>query len=97
MVALLVGVSRADQWEFFYPQTVTTFGCRVASIESRPIGGEKWQMAWGATAWARRTDKALGDWEMKIGEFPATTKGRHQAEKVCSKWQDEAEKRVIRK
>lgn len=96
MVIITARIAHADQWEFFYPQTVSTYGCRVSSVESRPIGGEVWQMAWSATAWAKRSDKQLGDWEMNLGRFPATSKGRHQAEKLCSKWQDEAEQKVRR-
>ena len=88
----LVGTAQADQWTFFHPESVKTFGCRVVLTDMQ-INGEPStrQDQWEAEATAVRTD---GSWAFSLGFFPPNPKGRHQAEKVCSKWVDEAEKRV---
>lgn len=83
----------ADEWEFFYPESVRSFGCTAKQVSSVPYGEHRAVDIWQAEAHASR-DKQFGNWDMTIGAFPPTTKGRHQAEKACSKWMDEASKRV---
>ena len=34
------------------------------------------------------------DWVITLAELPPTIKGRHQGEKICSKFMDEAHKRL---
>lgn len=94
IVLMLALDAYADQWTFFYPETVTAFGCRSELVSQRISGTGVYADAWEARAHASRNDKSLGDWSMSLAAYPPTLKGRHQAEKVCSKWMDEASKRV---
>lgn len=93
-VVLLVGisVSGADQWAYFQPELVTEFRCSVIEAEYVVNGTGRGDLVWEATGKAKR--KGGPDWEMTVGVFPPTLKGRHSAEKSCSRWMDEASKRV---
>lgn len=97
---LLLGVSgqemflsASDRWGFFHPELVTSMSCRVEQVSFAKYGESGVRLSWIAEAMAERKDNA-GTWQMTIAEFPPTLKGRHQAEKECSKWMDEASKRV---
>jgi hypothetical protein len=83
----------ADQWEFFFPAQVVSFGCKVNLITSVDEGRRgRAQDFWEAGAFAERKEE--GRWAMTVGMFQPDTKGLHQAEKACNKWVDEASKRV---
>lgn len=88
----LCTMARADQWTYFHPELVRKYGCTVSETEVVLNGTSHGEFNWDATAYAERADHTR--WEQEVGRFPFTVKGRHQAQKVCSKWQDEAEKRV---
>jgi len=83
----------ADAWTYFYPESVIRMTCSVQLVDMSASGGPR-QDVWQADAHADRNNKELGNWEMTIGFFPPTVKGRHQAERECSKWMDAAGKRV---
>lgn len=88
----LVGTAFADQWTFFYPESVTEFRCKVALVELSANGMARGEDKWEAEASATR--KGVPNWAMSIGMFPPNQRGLHSAEKACSKWVDEARKRV---
>lgn len=92
LLLLAATTAGADQWTFFYPELVESFSCTVSRVEMIEHGGQG-RDVWQALASARRDPKA-GQWEMTVGLFPPTVKGRHGAEKACSKWMDEASQRV---
>ena len=94
-VLLLSSVANADQWTFFYPEMVKTFACRVEVVNFVAHGTGAGTDKFTANAYAER-DPSVGRWDMQIGVFPLGLKGRHQAEKACSKWMDEATKRVVK-
>lgn len=50
------------------------------------------RQVWQAEAAAERKDREK--WAMSIGEFSHTIKGRHAAEKTCTRWMDQATKRI---
>jgi hypothetical protein len=83
----------ADQWVFFYPASVLSFGCTARQILAVPFGEHHGIELWEAEAYAVRT-KDQGNWGMTIGKFPNSDKGRRQAEKECFRWMDQATKRV---
>lgn len=86
----------ADQWTFFYPESVTRFWCNAERVTMgtgmRPQVDE--QEYWIAMAHAERTQQ--GAWGAEIGRFPGTNKGLRQATKACVDWAIEAEKRIRR-
>lgn len=84
--------ARADQWAFFHPELVTQFSCTVSEVRMSLNGTGQSDAVWEAEATAQR--KAALDWGITVGIFPLNLKGRHAAEKACSKWMDEASKRV---
>lgn len=93
MLALaLVGTARGDQWTFFYPAEVTQLSCSVQDVVEYPSNQEVFQ----ASAHAKRSPEP--DWTMTVGQFPIDRKhpekSRHEAEKACSKWMDQAGQRV---
>lgn len=95
LLALLCSVALAQgRWEFFYPASVTSLKCATEAVELEVHGSGVIQHVYQATAHAQRNDKSLGNWSMTIATYPQTLKGRHEAEKACSKWMDEASKRV---
>lgn len=83
--------SASDPWTYFHPEQVKAFGCKVTDTEISLNGMARGELIWEATAFADRTTDR---WEMQIAQQPHTLKGRHEAEKACMRWQDEAEKRV---
>lgn len=83
----------SGRWTFFHPEAVTNLSCKVQMV-SMQHGPEKSGEAWVADATATRNDPSLGDWHATIAEFLPNVKGRHSAENACSKWMDEASKRV---
>jgi hypothetical protein len=97
VVFVLAAVSaHADQWnwEYFHPTLVTAFGCSVSEVQMIVNGSEHSNAVWEATAKAKR--KGEQDWAMTVGIFPVTLKGRHEAEKACSHWMDQAQE-IVRK
>jgi hypothetical protein len=86
--------AQADAWTFFHPETVKSLTCKVELSEMQAIGTASHDV-WLASASATRT-KEEGNWTMTVGEFPPSEKGRHDAEKACSRWMDEASKRIRR-
>lgn len=88
----LVGTASADQWTFFHPEMVKTYGCKVAVLDMQINGSSERHDVWEAAATAMWTDGT--QWQYTLAVFPLTLKGKHQAEKACFKWMDEAEKRV---
>ena len=95
LVALLLCASVAvcaDGWEYFHPTLVTAFSCSVAEVQMQVNGSPRSNGVWEATAKAKR--KGEQDWAMTVGVFPVTLKGRHEAEKACSKWMDQAQAMV---
>lgn len=80
------------QWEFFHPESVTQISCKVEQVNVSGRG-EASRDAFMAEAKAKRKN-GEGDWGMTIGQFPVSLKGRHEAERVCSKWMDQAMKRM---
>lgn len=85
----------SGRWDFFHAEAVTSLNCTVQSVMQYPFGDKSAGYAnWQAEASAKRNDKSLGDWEATIARFPSTLKGRHDAERACSRWMDEASKRV---
>jgi hypothetical protein len=96
LLVLLVGsgavAARADQWAFFHPELVTQFSCTVSEVRMSINGTGQSDAVWEAEASATR--KAETDWGMTVGVFPLNLKGRHAAEKACSRWMDGASKRV---
>lgn len=81
---------KATKWDFPRPETIVKVKCTVMLVNLRLSNHDMWV----AEAIANRNDPVLEDWKMEIGEFPATTKGLHQAEKVCNQWVDEANKQL---
>jgi hypothetical protein len=81
----------SDGWKYFHPENVSQFGC-VSEVVQLAVRGQPSQDVWKAGAYAHRNEEP--DWAMTVGFFPPDQKGRHQAEKACSKWMDEAIKRV---
>jgi hypothetical protein len=88
------GYASADAWTYFYPEAVTSLSCTTRPVQLQAAGAKESQSVWEAEAHAERNDKSLGSWSMTVGVFPQNLKGRHAAEKSCSKWMDEASKRV---
>lgn len=82
----------ADRWTYFHAESVLSVTCKVQAVESHTNGSSESHPRWIATASAERS--VDGRWEMMLGEYPPTSKGRHQAEKDCSRWMDEAGKRM---
>lgn len=78
----------ADQWEYFHPTLITAFSCSVSEVQMIVNGSPHSDAKWEAQAKAKR--KGEPDWAMTVGMFPLTLKGRHEAEKACSKWMDQA-------
>lgn len=92
-ILLLSAFLHADRWSFFYPQAVTHISCSarlISQADAQGIYYDKWE----AEAKAKRNDPTMGDWAMTVAIYPGTQNGRHQAEKACSKWFDEASRRV---
>jgi hypothetical protein len=89
---MLLASAHADQWDFFHPESVIKVSCKVEETDYM-IQGEARRAVFMAEAKADRKDR-LGVWSMTLGIFPPTLKGRHGAERVCSKWMDEAGKRI---
>lgn len=87
-------VAHADAWEFFHAETVTKLSCSVVMVESSSHESGTSVSFWEALARAERNDRSLGTWSMTIAEYPQTLKGRHLAERACSRWMDDASKRV---
>jgi hypothetical protein len=85
--------ARGDAWTFFHPESVKTLTCKVELSAMQHASGASYEV-WLATATATREKEDT--WQMTVGEFPPSEKGRHDAEKACSKWMDEASKRVRR-
>jgi hypothetical protein len=92
VVLWLCSLARADQWEFFHPELVRKYGCYVRQVDLQANGMDHGTMIWDAEAFADRADQS--HWIYEVARYPLTLKGRHQAEKACSKWTDDAEKRV---
>jgi hypothetical protein len=80
----------ADQtnWTYFHPELITAFSCSVSEVQLMVNGSPRSEAVWEATAKAKR--KGEEDWAMTVGMFSLTLKGRHEAEKACSKWMDQA-------
>ena len=91
---LLTSLTWADRWQYFYPEAVTNYGCKVSPVvvESGRDANEPHEM-YTAEAWAVRGAN-LGRWEMSLDYFPKTPKGRRQALKACAAFMDEADRRV---
>jgi hypothetical protein len=83
--------NRPDPWANFHPELVRNYSCKVQDVEMHANDGPG-MMVWIADASAERGED--GKWAMMIGEFSHTMKGRHQAEKTCSAWMDEATRRI---
>lgn len=83
----------ADEWEFFYPSTVTAYGCTARVVSVQAHGEKRTHDAWQAEAHATR-NAAQGNWGLTLGEYPPNDKGRDSAEKACFKWMRQASKRV---
>ena len=94
IVFLLCGgtLVTADAWDFFHPGFVINYRCSVSEVQMTLNGVSRSEAVWEAQASAQR--KAEPNWSMTVGIFPLTLKGRHAAEKACSRWMDEASKRV---
>jgi hypothetical protein len=92
-LVLLLSLNPSDQWTFFHPEVVREYSCAVQVVTVMDHSMASPRQAWTARAHAER-DSMIGSWEMIIGVFPYTLKGRHEAEKICSKWMDEASTRV---
>lgn len=92
LLLALVGTAFADRWTYFYPESVTEIRCKVQRVEMSVNGMARGEDKWQAEAQADR--RGMPNWAMQIGLFPPTHSGRHAAEKVCSKWLDEADKRM---
>ena len=90
---LFLSLNPSDQWTLFHPEFVREYSCAVQVVSFIDHSTAPPRQAWTAKAHADR-DSILGSWEMIIGVFPYTLKGRHEAEKTCSKWMDEASIRV---
>lgn len=91
-VLVLALALASDPWAYFQPENVTRFVCKVSDVQLQAVGEKVSHPMWEAEASATRKDGTT--WGMVIGEFPPTTRGRHAAEKACSKWMDEASKRI---
>lgn len=88
---------RADQWAYFKPEMVTHFSCTVSAMTTimlNPYGVNETPAQWVAEAHAEYVPPSSEKWAMELGVFPLSLKGRHQAEKVCSQWFDQASKRI---
>lgn len=97
IVMALVGMAsaHADPWAFFHSETVIQFGCSVSEVQMSVNGVGRSEAVWEAMARAKRKPPGE-DWAMTVGIFPQNLKGRHAAEKACSKWMDEAAQRLRR-
>jgi hypothetical protein len=94
LLPFLAAISRADKWEYFFPESVTSYSCRVApAVMMNGRDANDQHNAYLAEAKAERTAN-LGTWSMTIAEEPETQKGRRRALKACAAWMDEAERRV---
>ena len=93
-VLVLALALASDPWAYFQPENVTRFVCKVSDVQLQTVGEKVSHPMWEAEATATRKDGSL--WGQVIGEYPLTTRGRHRAEKACSKWADEATRRVRR-
>lgn len=91
-VLLFGSCAHCDEWTFFHPESVKSFGCRVLPIDLAVNGSNQRVMIWEAEARAERNDGTA--WLYDVARFPLDLKGRHKAEKACSKWMDVAEKLV---
>lgn len=95
LIALLTTPLLADQWEFFFAESVIKYGCRVQLASIQIAGSPEKHDMWTAEAFAERDHEDIGrTWSYTVAEYPNTVKGRHKALAACSKWQDEAERRV---
>jgi hypothetical protein len=88
LLASMAPCSDKENWEYFHPVLVTAFSCSVSEVQMIVNGSPHSDAVWEATAKAKR--KGEQDWAMTVGIYPATLKGRHEAEKSCSKWMDQA-------
>ena len=93
---LLCSVAKADQWAFFYPEFVKSFGCRISPVTLQENGTGRTQEIWEAEAYAEQIGSSgkLEHWAFDLARYPLTAKGQNQADKACEKWRHEAEKRV---
>jgi hypothetical protein len=95
VVLMLCASALADQWSFFYPESVTSIGCSTQPVQLMVNGSSQRQDVWMALAHTKRDDPAIGtDWTHEVARYPLTVKGLHKAQKACSAWFDEASKRV---
>lgn len=82
----------ANAWEYFHPELITAFSCSVSEVQMMVNGSPHSDAVWEAQAKAKR--KGEEDWAMTVGIFPLTLKGRHEGEKACSRWMDQASELV---
>jgi len=94
VILFLSACAHATSWEYFFPESVTSYSCRVApAVMMNGRDANDQHSAYIAEAKAERTAN-LGTWSMTIAEEPETQKGRRRALKACAAWMDEAERRV---
>ncbi len=94
VLLLLSPLALADQWTYFYPESVTSVSCKVEPVELQLHGSSQIDSVYMAIPRATRNDPTLGDWSGEVGRFPATDKGLDQANKACMKWIHEARKKI---
>src|SRR6266567_1386712 len=76
-IVLLASIAVAQgQWEFFHPEFVTGLSCRIELLDSNQYASTVHRDVWIAEAHAARSDKQLGNWDMTIGNYPPTLKGK---------------------
>lgn len=91
----LVIPANTDEWTFFHPELVTKLSYRVILADVSGMQGAA-EEKYLCEVHADRSDPEVGNFDFTAGYFPPTVKGRHQAEKVCSKWMDKAHKLIVK-
>ena len=92
---LFVPLALADQWTYFYPESVISIDCSTMPVQMQANASTERQDVWMALAHAKRNDQAIGvDWSTEVARYPLTKRGLHKAQKACGQWFDEASKRV---
>lgn len=97
ILAFFCSAARADVWEFFYPEFVTSLSYKVEAISYQLAGSQERQSFYVCEVSAERKG-AYGDvaehWGHELSKRPETISGRRQATRDCEKWMEEAEKRI---
>jgi hypothetical protein len=95
-LALLATTAHADQWTFFHPEAVTQLSYRVVLVDTTGTGEAGMHEQYMCEVHAKRNDPSLGNFDFTEGYYPPTEKGRHAADKACSKWMDKAHKLILK-